>query len=96
MAKTLRGRFWVAAWLVFFLGVSVVVIARQTASHVAATELADLAERRSVLEARRAQLLGRIREARSRARLIPVAESLGLRLAADTQIVNLELEGEGN
>ncbi len=76
-----------AVWLLLFLGVLTWVVARQTASHVAATELRGAQERRSSLEAQRAELLRRITEAGSRAVLVPRAESLGLRLAADSEIV---------
>jgi len=83
----LKGRGWVAVWLLLFLGVLTWVVARQTASHVAATELRDAQERRSSLEAQRAELLRRIAEAGSRAVLVPRAESLGLRLPADSEMV---------
>jgi hypothetical protein len=48
-----------------------------------------LRNQRSLLEARRAELLRRIREAESRAVLVPQAEALGLRLPADSEIVIL-------
>ncbi len=83
----LKGRGWVAVWLVSFLGVLTWVVARQTASHLAATELRDTQERRSSLEAQRAVLLRRIREAGSRAVLVPRAESLGLHLPADSEMI---------
>ena len=83
----LKGRGWVAVWLVSFLGVLTWVVARQTASHVAATELRDAQEQRSSLEAQRAELLRRVREAGSRAALVPRAESLGLHLPADSEMI---------
>ena len=83
----LKGRGWVAVWLMSFLGVLTWVVARQTASHVAATELREAQEQRSSLEAQRAELLRRIREAGSRAVLVPRAESLGLRLPADSEVI---------
>ena len=83
----LKGRGWVAVWLMSFLGVLTWVVARQTASHVAATELRDAQERRSSLEAQRAELLRRVREAGSRAVLVPRAESLGLHLPADSEMI---------
>ncbi len=83
----LKGRGWVAVWLVSVLGVLVWVVARQTASHVAATELREVQEQRASLEAQRAELLRRIREVGSRAVLVPRAESLGLRLPADSEII---------
>jgi len=86
-----RGRAWVALWLLYFLGVLAVVVARQTSAVVAATELRTLQEERLVLESRRNELLIRIREGRSRASLIPRAEDLGLRLPVDSEIVTLEV-----
>ncbi len=83
----LKGRGWVAVWLVSVLGVLMWVVARQTASHVAATELREVQEQRASLEAQRAELLRRIREVGSRAVLVPRAESLGLRLPADSEII---------
>lgn len=83
----LKGRGWVAVWLASFLGVLTWVVARQTASHVAATELRDVQAQRSSLEAQRADLLRRIRAAGSRAVLVPRAESLGLRLPTASEIV---------
>ncbi len=89
-----RGRFWVSVWLVFFFGVLVIVAARQTSSVVAATELRTLQEERRVLQSTRNDLLRRISLSRSRERLIPRAESLGLRLPADTEVVNIVVDSE--
>ena len=86
-----RGRGWVALWLLSFLAALAWVVARQTAAHVTATELRRVQEERSALEARRAELLGRVRAASSRAVLVPRAESLGLRLPADSEIVILRI-----
>lgn len=91
----LRGRFWVAVWLIFFFGVLVVVAARQTASVVAATELRTLQDQRRVMQSERNDLIRRISESRSRVSLIPVAESLGLRRPADTEVVNIFVANEG-
>lgn len=78
-------------WLLSFLGVLAWVVARQTASHLTATELGRVQEERSALEARKAEMLRRIREAGSRAVLVPRAESLGLRLPVDSEIVILQV-----
>jgi hypothetical protein len=91
-----RGRWWLALWLVFVLAIMGWVIARQTASVLLASELAGLRTERSALEAERAALQRRIREAGSRAVLIPRAEALGLRLPVDSEIIILQLpEPEG-
>jgi hypothetical protein len=55
-----------------------------------ATELRTLRNELSVLQAEKAALMRRIREAESRAVLIPRAESMGLRLPADSEIVILQ------
>ena len=84
------------AWLVFVLGVLWWVSRRQAAGFTLAAELEDVRAERSVLEARRAALTRRIREAESRAVLVPRAEALGLRFPADSEIVILPLSpGEG-
>lgn len=90
-----RGRFWVGIWLLFFFAVLVVVAARQTSAVVSAAELRSLQEDRRVLESERNDLLLRIRAGRSREQLIPRAESLGLRLPADTDLVMVDVEREG-
>lgn len=86
-----KGRLWVATWLLFFLAILAWVVARQTSAVVAATELGGRREERGTLEARQAELLVRIREARSRQVLIPRAKKLGLRLPADSEIVILQV-----
>ncbi len=88
-----RGRHWLAVWLLFALGVLAWVVARQTAAVVLVTQLRDARAERSVLEGQRADLLRRIRAARSRAVLIPRARALGLRLPADSEIIILQVPG---
>ena len=87
----LKGRSWVAIWLLFSLGALTWVVSRQTAAHVSATALRAAQEQRGALEGQRAELLRRIQEAGSRAVLVPRAESLGLRLPADSELVILQL-----
>ena len=86
-----KGRYWVAFWLLFGLGTLTWVVARQTSAVVLAGRLRDLRTDRSTLEARRADLLRRIRTAHSRGALIPRAKALGLRLSADSEIVILQV-----
>ena len=88
----LRGRGWFAIWLLFFLGVLVVVVTRQTSSVVVATELRAAQEQRAVLEAQRNELAQRLVEMRSRTYLMTRAESLGLRFPVDSEVVLLEME----
>jgi len=89
-----RGRFWLILWLGFALGILAWVNARQTASVLLARSLQAARAERSAAEARRAQLIGRLREAGSRDALIPRAEALGLRVPTDSEIVTLRLKPE--
>ncbi|HXM38082.1 MAG TPA: hypothetical protein VN908_05400 [Gemmatimonadales bacterium] len=84
-----KGRHWVAFWLIALLAALWAVIARQTAALNAARALTDLREERSALEGRRADLDRRVRTAQSRAVLLPRAQRQGLRLPADTEIILL-------
>jgi cell division protein FtsL len=83
----IRGRHWIAFWLVALLAALWLVIARQTAALNAARALNDLREERASLEGRRADLERRVRSAQSRAVLLPKAQKQGLRLPADTEII---------
>lgn len=80
-----------ALWLSFFLAILAWVVARQTASVVAASTLGDLQQQRATLEAEQAELMTRIRRAKSRAVLIPRAAALGLRLPVDSEIIILQV-----
>jgi hypothetical protein len=84
-----RGRFWALLWLVFVLVILGWVVTRYTSAVVTARELNQLREQRATLEARRAELLQRVRSAESRAVLVPRAEALGLKRPADSEIVRL-------
>ena len=91
--RHVKGRVWIALWLILALSIMVWVVARQTSAVMLAERLEDLRNQRSSLEANRTRLLRRVREAESRAVLIPRAESLGLRLPADSEIVILQIQG---
>lgn len=80
-------------WLLFVLLTLAWVVTRQTSAVALAEELAELRHQRSVGEAERAVLVRRIREAESRAVLVPRARALGLRLPADSEIVILPAPG---
>jgi cell division protein FtsL len=86
----LKGRIWIAIWLAFALIVLAWVVSRDTSGFRTAAELRDLRDQRSVLQAEKAALMRSIREAESRAVLIPRARALGLRLPADSEIVILQ------
>ena len=87
----LKGRHWLAIWLIAFLAVAWIVIARYNSSLAMARELAELRTRRANLEGHRADLKRRIRAAESRAVLVPRAQRLGLRLPSDSEIILLPL-----
>ncbi len=83
----LKGRHWVMLWLGLFLGVAATVVARQTAAYQAASRIRRLREERGSLEARRADLQRRIRDASSRQVLGHKAEeSLGLHQPSDSEL----------
>lgn len=86
-----RGRMWLSLWLVFALGMLVWVVARQTAAVVDAGRLDSLRVERNVLEARRTELIERVRDAESRTALERRAAALGLRAAVDSEIVILSV-----
>jgi hypothetical protein len=87
----LKGRHWAAVWLLAFLAVAWIVIARQTSAIRAARDLAALREEHANLAGHGADLERRIRAATSRAVLLRLARRrLGLRLPADTEIILLQ------
>ena len=91
----LKGRHWVMLWLLIFLVVAAVVVARQTAAFRMASRLRGLREERSTLEARRADLERRIRDASGRTRLVPLAQrELGLHLPSDSEFVIFPLAAD--
>jgi hypothetical protein len=92
----LKGRHWLMLWLLVFLCVLVGITTRQTAGFRTARRLHDLREERLALEARRADLERRIREASSRQVLVPIVQrSLGLHEPADSEFVLFALPPAG-
>jgi len=86
----LKGRHWVAIWLVLALATLWVVAARQAAAYRDATALRVARAERARLEGRKADLERRVRAAQGRAVLVPLAQQrLDLRLPADSEIVLL-------
>lgn len=79
-------------WLVVFLVTAGSVVARQTAAFRAARRVRELRDQRLALEARRADLERRIREASGRQVLVPrAARDLGLHLPADDEFILFRL-----
>src|SRR5207245_4825811 len=92
----LKGRHWLGLWLLAALAALSLVIWRQTDGLRAARALAEARERRASLEGTRSELQRRIRDAESRAVLIPRAQQrLGLRQPADTEIILLPVPSGG-
>jgi predicted Holliday junction resolvase-like endonuclease len=81
----LKGRHWVLLWLVLFLVVALAVAARQSAAIRTAQRVGELERERLALEAKRADLERRIREAGSRRVLGATAERLGLRYPGERE-----------
>jgi hypothetical protein len=82
-----KGRIWIAFWLVFVLVVLAWVTARDASGYVTAARLEEVRNRRMELQSRKSELVSRIRRSMSRSMLVPRAESLGLRLPPDSEIV---------
>lgn len=80
-----RGRHWVLLWLTLFLVVALAVAARQSAAIALAREVRERRTERLALEAKRADLERRIREASSRRVLGARAERLGLRYPTERE-----------
>lgn len=84
-----KGRYWVLFWLVLFLVVTTVIVARQSNAYRTARRLDSLRNERIVLEARHADLVRRVREASGRRILMPrVERALGLREPLDSEWEN--------
>ncbi len=85
-----RGRWIVAGVLIGFVVVSAAVVTRRSYGHREGLELTALQRRKASLESERVRLAQEIRNASSRARLLPLAERLGMHMPAESQIVVLK------
>ena len=84
------GRSLILLGLLGFFVVAMGVIARRTFGIGQARAIRDLERRRDALEASRVKLEVEIREASSRARLVPLAEQrLQMHVPADSQVIIL-------
>ena len=88
----LKGRHWIGVWLLLFLFVAALVVTRQRSAILTAGRLAELRDRRSALEATRADLQRRIGRATSREILVPRMERAGLHLPSDSENVRLSAD----
>ena len=88
--RRLRGRSLVVTLLLGFLLVAMGVIARRTVGISQTRALRQLALDRDAANAVRVRLEGEIRDASSRARLLPLAEQrLHMHVPADSQVIIL-------
>jgi hypothetical protein len=89
---TFRGRHWIMLWLLLFLGVAAIVLARRTAALETARRLNVLREERTGLEAERAALQRDLRLTLGRQELGRKAENrLGLHQPADSEFTVFRL-----
>lgn len=72
-----------------FLVITGGVILRRTFGIAAAAELRELDAKRAATINEKLRLEGEIRAASSRARLLPLAERLDLRVPADSQVISI-------
>jgi hypothetical protein len=87
----LKGRHWIALWLLTFLAVGGIVVSRQTRAHLLAGQLREAAERRRVREAEVAELIRAIQRASSRDVIGQKAGAMGLRVATGAEITILPI-----
>ena len=86
--RKVGGRPLVALILVGFFAVAMGVIARRTFGINQARDIREREARRDALDASRVRLEADIREASSRARLVPLAERrLQMHVPADSQVI---------
>ena len=94
---TFRGRHWIMLWLLLFLGVAAIVLARRTAALETARRLNALREQRATLEAQRAALQRDLRLTLGRQELGHKAENrLGLHQPADSEFTVFRLPAPGH
>lgn len=88
----LKGRHWLALWLVIFLAAAALIVSRQRSAILTATRLSDLRDRRQALEATLAELRRDIARAQSRDVLVPRMERMGFHLPSDAENIPLRVD----
>jgi hypothetical protein len=88
----LKGRHWLALWLLLFLLDAAAIVTRQRLALLTAAHLAELRTRRNELEARRADLVRQIGRATSREVLVPRMERAGLHLPSDSENTRVSVD----
>ena len=92
MTRQRRGRTWVFALLVGFVGVTAGIIARRASGRTLQKELEALDRQRTQLIGETAKLDAELRALGSRSRLAPLVEQrLGMRVPADSMVIDLPL-----
>jgi cell division protein FtsB len=92
-----RGRWIVGAVLVGFVLTTAAVVARRSYGDANARQMSGMEARLRQLRNERVRLDAEIRDASSRARLIPIAEArLGMHVPADTLVVILPRQARRN
>lgn len=85
-----RGRSLVAVILLVFVAISTIIIWRRSFGIAQATELRELTRQRQQLQAELTRLERDIRDASTRARLVPLAEQkLGMHVPPDSEVIYL-------
>ena len=93
VAPKRRGRTTVALFLLGFLIVAVVVIARRSFGRALQNDLSGIERTRTQLSGEVIKLESDIRSASSRNRLAPLVQStLGMRVPSDTQVIDLQVQ----
>ena len=84
-----KGRYLVLAWTAVFLAAAGAIVVRERRGWELRRRLDTVNDHLKVLEDMRAELEGSIAALGSRDSLVPRARALGLRIASDTELVQL-------
>jgi cell division protein FtsL len=94
MQSRLKGRYLVVAWATVFLAATGMIVMRQSRAHKIQSRINRLEEARDELREARSDLQSRIASLKSRDVLVPKIALLGLRMASDSEVVNLRIDPE--
>ncbi len=90
----LKGRYLVVAWAAVFLTATGMIVVRQSRAHKVQTRITRLQEARDELREAKSDLQSRVAALKSRDALGPKITALGLRMASDSEVVNLRIDPE--
>lgn len=91
----IRGRTAIALGLVAFLLMTTSVVWRRARGSAAAQRLHTLGARIDELRAQGARLEGEVLSAKSRQKLVPRVQALGMKFPSDSQIIDLQAPPQG-